>query len=139
MKNSVIIIDINKYCVIEMGILDSIQRILTSTTIRNNELKYWTLMILHQISLSGKIYLFLLFLTHLLYTYSPSLFSFFSLHLADPFPKVLVHQGFVGLLAKMARMTFGNTNMPKFCMQSLVRLVASVDTMGKYIIKWFLL
>ncbi|ORZ25938.1 hypothetical protein BCR42DRAFT_314848 [Absidia repens] len=24
----------------------------------------------------------------------------------------------------MARMTFGNTNMPKFCMQSLVRLVA---------------
>ncbi|KAI9302216.1 hypothetical protein BJ944DRAFT_290330 [Cunninghamella echinulata] len=90
--------DINKYCVIEMGILDSIQRILTSTTIKNNELKYWTLMILHQISLS------------------------------EPFPKVLVHQGFVGLLAKMARMTFGNTNMPKFCMQSLVRLVASVDT-----------
>ncbi|ORX61318.1 hypothetical protein DM01DRAFT_1280621 [Hesseltinella vesiculosa] len=27
----------------------------------------------------------------------------------------------------MARATFGNTNMPKFCMQSLVRLVASFD------------
>ncbi|EIE77637.1 hypothetical protein RO3G_02341 [Rhizopus delemar RA 99-880] len=27
----------------------------------------------------------------------------------------------------MARLTFGNTNMPKFCMQSLVRITANVD------------
>ncbi|KAG2179124.1 hypothetical protein INT43_001974 [Umbelopsis isabellina] len=32
----------------------------------------------------------------------------------------------------MARMTFGNTNMPKFCMQSLVRVIASVDPVGQY-------
>ncbi|KAG0190969.1 hypothetical protein DFQ28_001174 [Apophysomyces sp. BC1034] len=89
--------DINKYCIIELGVLDPIKRILTSTTIRNNELKYWTLMILYQISLS------------------------------DPMPKILILSGFVSLLAKMARMTYGNTNMPKFCMQSLVRIVASVD------------
>lgn len=47
-------IDINKYCILELGVLDPIKRILTSDDIRNNELKYWTLMILYQISLSGK-------------------------------------------------------------------------------------
>ncbi|KAF7728688.1 hypothetical protein EC973_005725 [Apophysomyces ossiformis] len=95
--------DINKYCIIELGVLDPIKRILTSTTIRNNELKYWTLMILYQISLS---------------VYNEEI---------DPMPKILIHSGFVSLLAKMARVTYGNTNMPKFCMQSLVRIVASVD------------
>lgn len=47
-------IDINKYCILELGVLDPIKRILTSDDIRNNELKYWTLMVLYQISLSGK-------------------------------------------------------------------------------------
>ncbi|KAG2206826.1 hypothetical protein INT47_007582, partial [Mucor saturninus] len=89
--------DINKYCILELGVLDPIKRILTSDEIRNNELKYWTLMILYQISLS------------------------------DPLPKVLIENGFVSLLARMARMTYGNTNMPKFCMQSLVRIAANVD------------
>lgn len=37
-----------------MGILEPIKSILTSTEIKNNELKYWTLMILYQISLSGR-------------------------------------------------------------------------------------
>lgn len=32
----------------------------------------------------------------------------------------------------MARLTYGNTNMPKFCMQSLVRITANVDVAGKY-------
>ncbi|KAI8370486.1 uncharacterized protein BYT42DRAFT_582594 [Radiomyces spectabilis] len=91
--------DLNKHFIIEMGILDAVKRILTSTTIRNNELKYWTLMVLYQISLT------------------------------DPFPKILISGGFVKVLAKMARMTYGNTNMPKFCMQSLVRIVANVDIM----------
>ncbi|KAI9480390.1 MAG: hypothetical protein EXX96DRAFT_562409 [Benjaminiella poitrasii] len=89
--------DINKYRILELGVLESIKRILTSEEIRNNELKYWTLMILYQISLS------------------------------DPLPKVLTETGFVRLLARMARMTYGNTNMPKFCMQSLVRIAANVD------------
>lgn len=89
--------DIHKYCILDLGVLDPIKRILTSDEIRNNELKYWTLMILYQISLS------------------------------DPLPKVLIENGFVSLLARMARMTYGNTNMPKFCMQSLVRIAANVD------------
>lgn len=45
----------------------------------------------------------------------------------DPLPKVLIENGFVSLLARMARMTYGNTNMPKFCMQSLVRIAANID------------
>ncbi|KAI8139436.1 armadillo-type protein [Fennellomyces sp. T-0311] len=89
--------DISKYYIIDLGILDAIKRILTSATIRNNELKYWTLMILYQISRS------------------------------EPFPKVLVQDGFVAVLAKMARITYGNTNMPKFCIQSLVRIISNVD------------
>ncbi|KAL0073218.1 armadillo-type protein [Phycomyces blakesleeanus] len=90
--------DANKYAIIDLGVLDPVKTILTSTDIRNNELKYWTLMILYQISLS------------------------------DPFPKVLIRSGFIGLIAKMARMTYGNTNMPKFCMQSLVRILANVNS-----------
>jgi hypothetical protein len=61
-------IDINKYCILELGVLDPIKRILTSDEIRNNELKYWTLMILYQISLSGNIlhciFIFYYVLTH---------------------------------------------------------------------------
>ncbi|KAI8371916.1 hypothetical protein BD560DRAFT_395831 [Blakeslea trispora] len=89
--------DANKQRTVDLGVLDPIKRILSSDQIRNNELKYWTLMILYQISLS------------------------------EPLPRVLVDYGFVCLLAKMARMTYGNTNMPKFCMQSLVRITSNVD------------
>lgn len=48
----------------------------------------------------------------------------------DPLPHVLIDNGFVSLLAKMARLTYGNTNMPKFCMQSLVRITSNVDVAG---------
>ena len=47
--------------------------------------------------------------------------------LVEPLPRVLIDYGFVSLLAKMARMTYGNTNMPKFCMQSLVRITSNVE------------
>lgn len=43
---------------------------------------------------------------------------------------MLIDNGFVSLLAKMARLTYGNTNMPKFCMQSLVRITSNVDVAG---------
>jgi hypothetical protein len=45
----------------------------------------------------------------------------------DPLPKVLIESGFVKILAQMARITYGNTNMPKFCMQSLVRMTANIE------------
>lgn len=42
-----------KHHVIGLGILDAIKHILTSDQVRNNELKYWTLMVLYQISRCG--------------------------------------------------------------------------------------
>lgn len=45
--------DDRKIHILEIGVLDPLKRILTSETIRNNELKYWSLMVLHQVSLSG--------------------------------------------------------------------------------------
>lgn len=98
--------------------MDPIKRILTSDDIRNNELKYWTLMILYQISLSGNVLLPPSVNGHNTYSRTLSI---------DPLPKVLIENGFVSLLARMARMTYGNTNMPKFCMQSLVRIAANID------------
>ncbi|KAL7326104.1 hypothetical protein PS15p_208492 [Mucor circinelloides] len=60
----------------------------------------------------------------------------YQISLSDPLPKVLIENGFVSLLARMARMTYGNTNMPKFCMQSLVRIAANVDvTEAKRVLK----
>lgn len=48
--------DDRKIHILEIGVLDPLKRILTSETLRNNELKYWSLMVLHQVSLSGKDY-----------------------------------------------------------------------------------
>lgn len=45
--------DASRTTIIDLGVLDAIKRILSSTTIRNNELKYWTLMILYQLGLCG--------------------------------------------------------------------------------------
>lgn len=45
--------DDRKIHILEIGVLDPLKRILTSDSIRNNELKYWSLMVLHQVSLSG--------------------------------------------------------------------------------------
>lgn len=46
----------------------------------------------------------------------------------DPLPKEIMAPDFIAILARMARMTFGNTNMPKFCIQCLVRIVATADS-----------
>lgn len=49
---------------------------------------------------------------------------------ADSLHHALIVAGFVPLLARMSRLTFGNTNMPKYCMQSLVRIINSTETIG---------
>ncbi|RUS26433.1 armadillo-type protein [Jimgerdemannia flammicorona] len=91
-------VDERKVRIVQAGVLDPLKRVLTSDVVHNNELKYWSLMVVHQISLCD------------------------SLHHS------LITDGFVPLLARMSRLTFGNTNMPKYCMQSLVRIVATTDT-----------
>jgi hypothetical protein len=45
--------DDRKIHILDIGVLGPLKRILTSNSIRNNELKYWSLMVLHQVSLSG--------------------------------------------------------------------------------------
>jgi len=57
------LIDDNKKAIVNYGILDSIFKILSSTPNCNNDLKYWTLLILHQLSLTG-IYSFTLFILY---------------------------------------------------------------------------
>lgn len=71
-------------------------------------------MILYQITRTGKLSLY------------PKN-TCFNIMVIEPFPKILIQEGFVAVLAQMARMTYGNTNMPKFCIQSLVRIVSNVE------------
>ncbi|RUS21036.1 hypothetical protein BC937DRAFT_93802 [Endogone sp. FLAS-F59071] len=94
------LVDERKIRIVHAGVLEPLECILTSETIHNNELKYWSLMVVHQISL------------------------------CDNLHHALITAGFVPLLARMSRLTFGNTNMPKYCMQSLVRIINSTETIG---------
>ncbi|ORX41985.1 ARM repeat-containing protein [Piromyces finnis] len=89
--------DDNKRAIVNYGILDSIYRILSSTPNCNNDLKYWTLLILHQLSLTEELH------------------------------NKMVDRGFIKLLAQLARRTFGNTSMQKLCFHSLVRIITELD------------
>ncbi|ORY18099.1 ARM repeat-containing protein [Neocallimastix californiae] len=89
--------DDNKRAIVNYGILDSIFKILSSTPNCNNDLKYWTLLILHQLSLTEELH------------------------------SKMVEKGFIKLLAQLARRTFGNTSMQKLCFHSLVRIITELD------------
>ncbi|KAG0034237.1 hypothetical protein BGZ82_005824 [Podila clonocystis] len=62
-----------------------------------NELQYWSLMVVHQLAASVVLH--------------PD----------------LIDVGLIRTLAEMSRLSFGNANMPKICLQSLVRLVVTMD------------
>ncbi|KAG0339341.1 hypothetical protein BG004_006861 [Podila humilis] len=62
-----------------------------------NELQYWSLMVVHQLAASV------------------------ALH------QNLIDVGLIKTLAEMSRLSFGNANMPKICLQSLVRLMVTMD------------
>ncbi|GJJ75833.1 hypothetical protein EMPS_08191 [Entomortierella parvispora] len=62
-----------------------------------NELQYWSLMVIHQLAL-----------TETLHT-------------------DLISVGIIRTLAEMSRLSFGNATMPKICLQSLVRLIVTMD------------
>ncbi|KAF9170064.1 hypothetical protein BGX20_009471, partial [Mortierella sp. AD010] len=62
-----------------------------------NELQYWSLMVVHQLA------------------------SCEALHPA------LINAGLIRTLAEMSRLSFGNANMPKVCLQSLVRLIITME------------
>ncbi|KAG0315475.1 40s ribosomal protein L44e [Dissophora globulifera] len=62
-----------------------------------NELQYWSLMVVHQLAACE------------------------ALH-----PE-LIRMGLIRTLAEMSRLSFGNANMPKICLQSLVRLIVTME------------
>ncbi|KAF8979251.1 hypothetical protein BGZ46_005682, partial [Entomortierella lignicola] len=62
-----------------------------------NELQYWSLMVVHQLAACE------------------------ALHPA------LISVGLIRTLAEMSRLSFGNANMPKICLQSLVRLIVTME------------
>lgn len=48
----------------------------------------------------------------------------------------LIRFGLVRTLAEMSRLSFGNANMPKICLQSLVRLIVIMDDDDD--VRWYL-
>ncbi|KAF9088679.1 hypothetical protein BGX29_000159, partial [Mortierella sp. GBA35] len=71
-----------------------------------NELQYWSLMVVHQLTACE------------------------ALH------SELIRYGLVRTLAEMSRLSFGNANMPKICLQSLVRLIVIMDDDED--VRWYL-
>ncbi|KAG9069268.1 hypothetical protein KI688_010166 [Linnemannia hyalina] len=71
-----------------------------------NELQYWSLMVVHQLTACE------------------------GLHAE------LIRFGLVRTLAEMSRLSFGNANMPKICLQSLVRLIVIMDDDDD--VRWYL-
>ncbi|KAF9190587.1 hypothetical protein BGZ51_008438 [Haplosporangium sp. Z 767] len=71
-----------------------------------NELQYWSLMVVHQLAACE------------------------ALH-----PE-LIKVGLIRKLAEMSRLSFGNANMPKICLQSLVRLIVTMDDDAD--VRWYL-
>ncbi|KAI9328201.1 hypothetical protein DFJ73DRAFT_862136 [Zopfochytrium polystomum] len=86
-----------KRVAVKLGVLNPLMRFLTSYPTHSNDLKYWSLLLVHQLSLSE------------------------SLH------PILLEKGLIPILGQMTRLTFGNTNMQKYCLHSLVRLVSNLE------------
>ncbi|KAJ3191602.1 hypothetical protein HK101_007565 [Irineochytrium annulatum] len=90
--------DKRKLKIVRYGVLRPLITFLSDSPTHSNDLKYWTLLLVHQLSLTE------------------------TLH------KSLVRHGFIALLAKMTRLSFGNTNMQKLCLHSLVRLLSNLES-----------
>ncbi|KAG0248618.1 hypothetical protein BG011_010081, partial [Mortierella polycephala] len=71
-----------------------------------NELQYWSLMVVHQLAACEALH--------------PD----------------LIKVGLIRKLAEMSRLSFGNANMPKICLQSLVRLIVTMDDDAD--VRWYL-
>ncbi|KAI9334581.1 hypothetical protein BDR26DRAFT_560277 [Obelidium mucronatum] len=47
---------------------------------------------------------------------------------AEPLHAILIFKDLIPILGKMTRSTFGNSNMQKYCLHSLVRLISSLKS-----------
>ncbi|KAK9709851.1 hypothetical protein K7432_008763 [Basidiobolus ranarum] len=89
--------DDRKSEIVQYGVIEPLARFLQSFNVYSNEMKYWTLMLVYHLSFSEDIH-----------------------------PQ-MIRANFIPLLADLTRKTFGNVNMPKVCLQTLVRIVASME------------
>lgn len=117
--------------VVKHGILGPLSRFLVKVE-PANELQYWSLMVVHQLAASGRKQrerdFVLSFQSKKLRTHMGcSFFLFFLKHIIVVLHPDLINVGLIRTLAEMSRLSFGNANMPKICLQSLVRLVVTMD------------
>ncbi|KAJ3094404.1 hypothetical protein HDU97_008117 [Phlyctochytrium planicorne] len=83
--------DRRKAQIVKLGVLEPLLKFLTQTPTHSNDLKYWSLLLVNQLSLT-------------------------------------VEKDFIVLIAGMARLSFGNVNMQKLCLHSLVRLISNLES-----------
>ncbi|KAI8611280.1 armadillo-type protein, partial [Chytriomyces sp. MP71] len=86
-----------KVSIAKTGVLDRLLLFLTDRAAFSNDLRYWSLLVLHQFCLS------------------------------DLLHPILVYKGLIPILGAMTRSTFGNSNMQKYCLHALVRLISSLS------------
>ncbi|KAJ3007231.1 UNVERIFIED_CONTAM: hypothetical protein HDU68_003633, partial [Siphonaria sp. JEL0065] len=86
-----------KVFLVKVGVLDRITDFLTNPGY-SNDLRYWSLLVIHQFSLCEHLH------------------------------PILIFKGLIPILGSMTRSTFGNSNMQKYCLHSLVRLISSLKS-----------
>ncbi|KAJ3385285.1 hypothetical protein HDU92_003123 [Lobulomyces angularis] len=89
--------DKRKLKAMKYGLTEKLMEYLCISPSHNNDLKYWSLLLLHQFFLSEQLH------------------------------GRLIELNITALFGEMARKTFGNSNMQKLCLHSLVRLISSMD------------
>ena len=108
----------------QYGIISALVQNLSTSQTHSSDLTYWTLLLVHQCCLTGKS---AQPVSQTVKHREPPSFLFVSI---EELHYDLMEHDFIPLLAKMTRSTFGNTNMQKMCLHSLVRLLSSLEYQG---------
>lgn len=109
---------------VQYGILEPISRFLVKVE-PANELQYWSLMVVHQLAACGKYWRQLnINLSGRITKISDFVLSPLQIDALHP---ELIRADLIRTLAEMSRLSFGNANMPKVCLQALVRLISTMD------------
>ncbi|KAI9090025.1 hypothetical protein DFS34DRAFT_380747 [Phlyctochytrium arcticum] len=90
--------DHRKSAIVRYGVLRPLKKFLALSTSHSNDLMYWSLLLTHQISI------------------------------VDELQVDLIEAGYLLVLGRMVRITFGNANMQKLCLHSIIRLLSKMET-----------
>ena len=86
-----------KTSLVHAGLLKPLIEFLMSAPTHNNDLKYWCLLVVHQLCLE------------------------------ETLRPILIDHKLVGVLGKLSRLTFGNSGMQKLAIHSIVRLIGNME------------